>query len=110
MPTKSGTRGLALRAGRVIVFTRKLMKLAAAIVAPLMFNATAHAALSSTPWSNSSGNAGSYSWSDGMNDNGLAGDPVTVPGSFTFFPSGIKAESINGQGRIDAGDIIHVTL
>ena len=59
-------------------------------------------------WSNSSGTSASFSWSDGANDNGLAGDPVFNNGVFAFFPS-LKAMTLNGADG-SASEVIRVTL
>lgn len=51
-----------------------------------------------TPWSNPTGNASFFSWSGGGSDTGLFGSPVLVGGdTFVFFPSGFRAESVNGS-------------
>ena len=59
-------------------------------------------------WSNSTGSTTNLSWTGGANDNGLAGDPNVVGGSFAFFPS-LKAFTL-GSGTVTAGDVIRVTL
>jgi hypothetical protein len=60
-------------------------------------------------WSNASGNSTNFSWSDGANDQGLAGDPIAVNGTFIFIPSGLKAVAVNGV-TTTTGEVIHVTL
>ncbi len=59
-------------------------------------------------WSNSSGSSTSFTWSNGANDNGLAGDPNVASGTFGFFPS-LKAFTLNGADG-SASEIIRVTL
>ena len=50
-----------------------------------------------------------FSWSNGSNQNGLAGDPTTAANGFLFFPSGLKAVSVNAANNT-VEEIIHVTL
>lgn len=52
------------------------------------------------PWSNPNGTVpGLYSWSNGGSDNGLFGSPVVAGNSFTFFPSGFKAQTNAGVAQ-----------
>jgi hypothetical protein len=59
-------------------------------------------------WSNSSGSSADFSWTNGANDNGLAGDPIFNNGVYAFFPS-LKAVTMNGADG-SASEVIHVTL
>lgn len=69
------------------------------------------AAAGATPvsWSNSSGSGTNFTWSNGANDNGLAGDPVTGSNFFLFIPAGLKAVATNG-GSDSVSETIRVTL
>jgi hypothetical protein len=60
-------------------------------------------------WSNASGTTTNFSWSNGQNDNGLAGDPTQSNNLFSFFPSGLKATASNGSSDM-VDETIHVTL
>jgi hypothetical protein len=51
------------------------------------------AAASAAPWTNPSGSASDYDWSNGESDNGLFGSPTLIGESLFFFPSDFKAES-----------------
>jgi hypothetical protein len=77
------------------------------VLASIVFVAAAGA----TPvsWSNSSGSAANFTYSNGSNENGLAGDPVVGSDFLGFFPSGLKAIALNGASN-SASETIHVTL
>jgi hypothetical protein len=68
------------------------------------------AALQAAPvaWSNSSGTSTNFTWTNGANDNGAAGDPNVVGATFAFFPS-LKAFTVNGADGT-ASEVIRVTL
>jgi hypothetical protein len=52
-------------------------------------------------WTNSSGSATLFDWSNGGSDKGLFGDPCLVGGdTLMFFPSNFRAESVNGVAAI----------
>ena len=59
-------------------------------------------------WSNASGSGPGFTFSNGANDNGLAGDPNIVGASFAFFPS-LKAMTFNGADG-SASEVIRVSL
>lgn len=49
------------------------------------------------PWTNASGTAAYFDWSNGGSDTGLFGSPLLVGGdTFVFFPSGFRAQATNG--------------
>jgi hypothetical protein len=77
------------------------------VLASMFFVAVAGAAPVS--WSNSSGSGTNFTWSNGANDNGLAGDPVTGSNFFLFIPAGLKAVATNG-GSDSVSETIRVTL
>jgi hypothetical protein len=61
-------------------------------------------------WSNQSGTGTNFEWVNGGSDNGLFGDPLLVGGdTFTFIPSGFRAESTDGLPHI-ATDRMQVDL
>ncbi|MDD5010516.1 MAG: hypothetical protein PHQ00_00160 [Phycisphaerae bacterium] len=52
-------------------------------------------------WSNSSGTADGFSWTNGGSDKGLFDDPISIAGNtFVFSPTDFFAESINGKSAI----------
>lgn len=62
------------------------------------------------PWSNTNGDATTFTWSGGGSDNGLYGDPLLVGGdSLVFTPGGYRAESLNGVADAKA-DRLQVDL
>jgi len=61
-------------------------------------------------WSNSSGDADFFTWTNGGSDNGLYGDPFLVSGNtFVFFPEYFKAIS-SGGGTTEVIDRLVVDL
>jgi len=57
----------------------------------------AGSAMAFVPWTNASGTAAFFNWSNGGSDIGLFGSPLLVGGdTFVFFPSGFRAEAQNG--------------
>ena len=52
------------------------------------------------PWSQPSGTVpGLFSYSNGGSDSGLFGNPIIAGSSFTFFPSGFKAQTNAGVAQ-----------
>ncbi|PKL47629.1 MAG: hypothetical protein CVV39_05525 [Planctomycetes bacterium HGW-Planctomycetes-1] len=52
-------------------------------------------------WSNSSGTADEFSWTNGGSDKGLFGDPTLVGGNtLVFAPTNFRAESVDGKSAI----------
>ncbi len=89
--------------GAVKTSAKYALILAASMMACSMTRATP------VSWSNASGTTTNFSWSNGQNDNGLAGDPSQSGNMFSFFPSGLKASASNG-GSDMVDETIHVTL
>ena len=71
--------------------TQKMLT-AVAAVAAIGFAAAADAA----PWSNPSGSTANFSYSGGLSDNGLFGDPIVTDDGFTFTPANFIATSVGG--------------
>jgi hypothetical protein len=59
--------------------------------------ACAGAAQASVPWSNPNGAGSFFTYSGGLSDNGLFGNPVLINDSFVFTPSGYQATTQNLQ-------------
>ncbi len=66
------------------------------LVGGAVLAATAGMALGFVPWTNQAGATGNFTWANGGSDNGLFGSPTIVGNSFVFFPSGFRAQSVNG--------------
>lgn len=61
------------------------------------------------PWSNPSGSALNFDWSNGGSDTGLFGSPTVVGDTFRFFPAGFRAQATSGGADIKY-DRLEVTL
>lgn len=77
------------------------MKISTVLCVGMAVTAIAGSAQAFDPWSNPSGTASFFDWSNGGSDTGLFGSPVLVGGdTFVFFPSNFRAESIGGGSNI----------
>lgn len=86
--------------------TRHLLTLAFAAGAALAGPALADPLI---PWSNPSGSAISFDWSNGGSDTGLFGSPIVVGDTFRFFPAAFRAQATSGGADIKY-DRLEVTL
>jgi hypothetical protein len=73
-------------------------------------------ALAFVPWTagpggqvGASGSGSFFSWSEGGSDNGLFGSPRLIGDNFVFFPSGFRAQSVNGAPSL-VGDRLQFRL
>ncbi|MCD4830798.1 MAG: PEP-CTERM sorting domain-containing protein [Anaerohalosphaeraceae bacterium] len=66
------------------------------VLAAAILFASASNAQAFVSWSNASGSADSFDWSNGGSDIGLFGDPNVVGDTFVFFPNNFRAESTGG--------------
>lgn len=90
--------------GQLVLFPT----LMAVMMAALLLNLTA-SAQAFVSWSNSSGSANSFDWSNGGSTAGLFGDPCVVGDTFTFSPDNFRAESTNANS-VNVQDIMSVDL
>lgn len=85
-------------------------KLLTLFVGACALSAASSPALAFVPWSNPSGSAAWFTWSNGGSANGLFGSPTLVGGdTFLFSPAGFRAQS-SGGGTVTKSDTLEFDL